>query len=177
MIDWMALRERLFGGAKVTYALVDGASCPQLREQCFEQKVEPLCLYRGEQPPDMAQVAPYLIQIEKEGQFTEWLLRSGWGNHWAVFVESPADSDSLLRHLRNFTVVHDETGRPFLFRFYDPRVLRTYLPTCEPGELRKFFGPIERFQLEGGQPEELLCFQNAEGKLKDEKIPLPALAQ
>jgi hypothetical protein len=167
----------VFGAGTTTFALVDGASCPTLREQCFEQKVEPLCLYRGEQPPDMAQVAPYLIQLEKERPFTEWLLRSGWGNHWGVFLETSADSDSLLRHLRNFTIVHDETGRPFLFRFYDPRVLRTYLPTCEPQELRKFFGPVSRFQMEGNQPEELLSFENAEGKLKESKNSLPSLEQ
>jgi hypothetical protein len=29
-----------------------------------------------------------------------------------------------------------------LFRYYDPRVLRVYLPSCRPSELETVFGPV-----------------------------------
>lgn len=32
-----------------------------------------------------------------------------------------------------------------LFRFYDPRVLRLYLPTCTSTELEQVFGPVGTF--------------------------------
>ena len=35
-----------------------------------------------------------------------------------------------------------------LFRYYDPRVLRAYLPTCDESELRAVFGPIRAFWME-----------------------------
>jgi len=46
-------------------------------------------------------------------------------------------------------VVKDERGNRLVFRYYDPRVLRVYLPTCSPSELRTVFGPIECFWAEG----------------------------
>ena len=54
-----------------------------------------------------------------------------------------------MRHFRQFLRVRDEAGREFFFRFYDPRVLRVYLPTCNSEELRTFFGPVELFSMEG----------------------------
>ena len=52
--------------------------------------------------------------------------------------------------------MRDESGHPMFFRFYDPRVLRTYLPTCTVAELRLIFGPVEAFLLEGEEDDELL---------------------
>ena len=39
-----------------------------------------------------------------------------------------------------------------LFRYYDPRVLRAFLPTCTRDELRTVFGGIECFWIEGEEP-------------------------
>jgi hypothetical protein len=64
----------------------------------------------------------------------------------------------VRRHLRTLFRVKDETGRILIFRWYDPRVLRAYLPTCLPAELHTFFGPIERFYCEGEDPGSLLQF-------------------
>jgi hypothetical protein len=52
-----------------------------------------------------------------------------------------------------------------LFRYYDPRVLRTYLPTCSQQDLGEFFGPVLNYVVEGEDPAELLRFQFAGGKL------------
>jgi hypothetical protein len=60
-------------------------------------------------------------------------------------------------HLRQFLLVQDERGNQQYFRFYDPRVLRVYLPTCDAAETQQFFGPIDRFIVEDG-PELALWF-------------------
>jgi hypothetical protein len=39
----------------------------------------------------------------------------------------------MARRRRRFLRVKDEDG--LVFRFYDPRVMRVYLPTCAAGEL------------------------------------------
>jgi hypothetical protein len=49
-------------------------------------------------------------------------------------------------------------GKQVYFRFYDPRVLRVYLPTCTVEEMRTFFGPIKCFLTEGDKPEAALRF-------------------
>ena len=46
-----------------------------------------MCLYRGELQPDMAEVAPYLVKLDRDAPFTDWVLDRGWGNHWGVFAE------------------------------------------------------------------------------------------
>ncbi len=43
----------------------------------------------------------------------------------------------------------DESGKKLFFRYYDPRILRAYLPSCTSTELAEFFGPVGRFLLEG----------------------------
>jgi len=47
--------------------------------------------------------------------------------------------------------VQDAKGKDMYFRFYDPRVLRVFLPTCTPEELSDFFGPIAGFLIESAE--------------------------
>ena len=49
----------------------------------------------------------------------------------------------LCDHLRKIFIVEDDEGQEYFFRYYDPRVLRTFLPTCSKCQLDEFFGPIE----------------------------------
>jgi hypothetical protein len=71
----------------------------------------------------------------------------------------------LRRHLREFLRVRDEAGKRLIFRYYDPRILRVYLPTCWPAELNTFFGPISAFITEGESSGEILEFRNERGAL------------
>ena len=48
------------------------------------------------------------------------------------------------------------------FRFYDPVVLRTFLPTATPRQMEDFFGPISAFYVEGEHGE--LCSFAAKGR-------------
>jgi len=54
----------------------------------------------------------------------------------------------VRRHLRQFLQAQLPDGRVVLFRFYDPRVWRTYLPTCEPVELQRWFTGIDEYGAE-----------------------------
>jgi hypothetical protein len=55
-------------------------------------------------------------------------------------------------------IVRDPSGNRLVFRYYDPRVLRVYLPTCYIGELGTVFGPINRFWTESDDREDMLEF-------------------
>ena len=113
----------------------------------------------------MAEVAPYLVKLDGDSPFTEWVLDKGWGNHWGVFAESGADLHSLRQHFRGFLTVHDASGKPLLFRYYDPRVLRTYLPTCSGEELNTMFGPVDAYLVEDESGAALLRFSLKNGTL------------
>lgn len=154
------------------YAVLDGAMIPDLLPKLHEHNPDYVCLYRGELAPDIAEVAPYLVQLEPASQFTNWLLEQGWGERWGIFATSAADLRVMRRHFRAFLIVHDEEGHPLYFRFYDPRVLRVYLPTCNDEEASKVFGSVIYYTLEHETPDALLRFHCESGFVRCEKMPL-----
>jgi len=154
------LEKELFGDDESSaFAVLDGASVPDLPELLHEFQPGHECLYRGELKPDMAEVAPYLIRLEKGSPFTEEVLSRGWGQHWGIFALTAIDLAGLRRHLRKFLIVHDSDGKPLYFRYYDPRVLRVYLPTCNAEELKTVFGPVSSYVVEDEDPASLLRFR------------------
>jgi hypothetical protein len=56
-----------------------------------------------------------------------------------------------------------------LFRYYDPRVLSVYLPTCNPEEVTSLFGPVSRFLMESDGVAAMLMFENKSGTLSQKK--------
>ncbi len=177
-IPAQALLQQLFAVPETTvYAILDGASVPQLPQTLARLEVEAECLYRGELEPDMAQVAPYLAVVPFDHPFTDWLLQEGWGKHWGVFAISRANLRTLRMHLRTFLKVYGPDLKPLYFRYYDPRVLRIYLPTCNTQELQTVFGPVLRYLLEGEDPATLLKFWIESGGCKSEKVALAAPMQ
>jgi hypothetical protein len=130
-------------------ALLDGASVPGLLARLeADPTLEVACLLRGELPPDMAEVAPYLVRLEPGSEFAEWVVGTGWGQHWGTFVVSRQGFRALRDHLRALTLVYRGDGVPLYFRYYDPRVLRVFLPTCTPAQLKQMFGPVEAYLAE-----------------------------
>jgi hypothetical protein len=171
----------LFGGLSgdeglKAYAVLDGAAVPGLLAKLYAQP-EYVCLYRGELAPDMAEVAPYLVRLEPDSEFADWVLEKGWGRHWGIFALSRADLRALRRHLRTFLIVHDPQGKPVYFRYYDPRVLRVYLPTCSAQELATVFGPVESYLLEDETPHKALRFELAAGDLRRRRLALTPAGQ
>lgn len=155
------LAQQLFGDAEShAYAILDGASNPALLDYLYaEQQPEFACLYRGELEPDLAECAPYVVRLEIGTPFTDWLTTSGWGLHWGVFAVAKCDLKSMRYHLRRLTMVYEpETNKPLLFRFYDPRVMNVFLPTCDNKQAQEFFGPVQAWYAETSQGDQLQRF-------------------
>ena len=81
-------KKYLFRNDQYTYAVLDGAAVPDLPVKLYEMKPPNVCLYRGELPPDLVYVAPYLVQLFPEQEFSNWLLAECWGKNWGIFVQS-----------------------------------------------------------------------------------------
>jgi hypothetical protein len=159
-------------GSDGVYAVLDGASIPDLRQVLHAHHPEHVCLFEGELEPDMEEVAPYLVGLEPDSPFTDWVIGEGWGKHWGIFAVSHDDLDAMSRHFRTFLVVYDTDGNPLRFRYYDPRVLRVYLPTCTPDELAAVFGPVAKYLLEGEGPRTALRFNLVSGALQQQTLEL-----
>ena len=118
-----------------------------------------LSLYMGESEASLSAVAPYLFSYQPGSEFGKWLLEKGWGKSWGIFVEAELTLEELRKHFRKFLLVKTEDDKELYFRFYDPRVLRIFLPTCDEQQLREFFGPVKVFAMESEDPECALEFR------------------
>ena len=141
-----------------TYALIDGARVVDLFNQLNAFSPPHACLYRGQIQPDLARAAPYLVKIEREHSFTNWFIKEHWGSSGGLFLLSEADLSTVYKHFRQFLVVKDSDGEKLYFRFYDPRVLRVFLPTCNDEELEAFFGAVDEYIVEDDDANFALSF-------------------
>ena len=143
------------------YALLDAAHEPDVLKVLVESKEEYLSLYQGPQGAQLTHFAPYLVRLPKQSPLLEIVVEKGWGKSWGVYLTCGAALPVLREHLRRFLMVTLPDGKQVYFRFYDPRVLRVFLPTCTADEINQFFGPIQRFLMEDEKPDKLLQFTNA----------------
>ena len=158
--------------AQPLFAILDAARDIKILNLLLKHQPPCQSLYEGAQGAKLAQVAPYLVKLPNDSQFLEVLVREGWGNSWGVYLTCDQDFSEVRRHLRHFLQVQLPEGKHVYFRFYDPRVLRVYLPTGTPDEARAFFGPIRNYFIEGDEPEQLLQFSVTDRGLKKKVIPV-----
>jgi hypothetical protein len=154
------------------HAILDGARDRRIYSLLRQGLADYCCLYTGDLTRAVAEAAPYLVPLDRNSEFTARLIDLVWGQGAAIFVESPAVLTELRRHFRRFLRVRDDAGRTLLFRYYDPRVLRIYLPTCDADELRSVFGPVARFGVEDEDGSSLLSYRRTGPGLIAEVAPL-----
>ena len=167
------LNQELFADPTTNvYAILDGASVPVLRDKFYEEEPEYVCLYAGDLEPDMEEVAPYLVRLEQGSRFTDWLISKGWGEHWGIFTGTKEDLRTVRKHLRTLLLVQDPDGKTLLFRYYDPRVMRVYLPTCNAEEIQAVFGPLQWLAMENDDKEEMVRFWPDKESTRQETVQL-----
>lgn len=154
-----------------TWAVLDCARDDRIFPALRNSRLDALCLFSGPMSPEVEAAAPHLIQLGPDYSFTPKLIEMGWGNSWGVFLRIE-DFSRLRPHLRSFLRVSDEDGNILFFRYYDPRVLRAYLPTCQTDELRAVFGPIASYLVEAEDGASLIEFQFDGTRLHQRRVPL-----
>lgn len=159
------------------WMIADGARDPRVYPLLANSPLEYSCLYAGQLAPPLVRTAPYLVQLDSANRHALSLLEQAWGNSWGVFLRCKEPTEKIRRHLRQFLRVRGPQGNFLVFRYYDPRVLRVYLPTCNGEEMRALFGPIDAFYMEDEDPATLLdCRRNGD-RLALSRAPLTGLAQ
>ncbi|MDZ4848463.1 MAG: DUF4123 domain-containing protein [Pirellulaceae bacterium] len=160
-------RESLAAPSVRMYIVVDGCQANEFVLLAKEKYSQPArSLFKGALASceEMELVAPYFLCTDVQSDFlNQWT--EYWGMNAGVMFTSSAEPRVIFRHLRSVFVVQDESDQEYFFRFYDPRVLRVYLPTCTTEELAEFFGPIKSFMLESEDLQSIQTFEVEYGRL------------
>lgn len=127
------------------YLLADGAHGPDIAPLIRFGKLDHTCLFAEPLSPRLRAAAPYLVHLAAGSPQTCDLLRRSLQGPLGIFVAAPArvTTQQLRLHFKKILWVQDERGRKLYFRFYDPRVLPVYLPTCTRQERDQVFGPAD----------------------------------
>ena len=173
--DWRTMKAEAVTIAR--YAIIDAA------RDYMRIGVSRLCspessnMFRGDKGKRLDSVAPHLFECDVKGTIFHMVASGEPPGEIGVVIDSAGDFTTVYRHLRRFlTVVRERDQRQVLFRFYDPRVMRAFLPVCHRDELEQFFGPITRIYCQGDDPGTVLEFTlNDDGNLKTNEHPYAEL--
>lgn len=155
---------------KPNYFIADGASMSTLINEFAEYNATPYSIYLGMEEETIADVGPFLVDIEGNDSAMNWLLNEGKSQSWGIFLKTELKFDDLLAHLQSLIIVEDEDGKELYFRFYDPRVINNFLPTCDTPQLKQFFGKVDFFVAENINKDYLTLHRIEQSKLKSEKV-------
>lgn len=133
------------------FAILDAARDRRVRallQACTEKHES---LFDGEKGQRLADVAPYLVEFSPASPLLDVLVNDAWGESWGVYLIGLRPFKEVRRRLRRSLMVQDEeTNKNLYFRFYDPRVLRIFWPTCSTRQRSEMLGTeISAFLLEG----------------------------
>lgn len=170
------LREILSRGPGTLYAVLDAARTPEIPALLSTSNHTYQSLYEGVEGDLLAMVAPYLIELPSGSKILDVLIERGWGRSWGIYLASDRPFAWVRKHLRHFLKVELQGGKRVYFRFYDPRVLREYLPTCHPNEAQEFLGPIQRVWAESPELDALLVWTVHSEGIRHEKSTLTLTA-
>jgi hypothetical protein len=160
------------------FAVIDATRDPLLILTTLRRSGEQYqSLYEGMQAQVLEAFAPYLVRLSADSQLLETLVVHGWKKNWGIFAVSAADFDTVRRHFRTFLMVNGPDGKRLYFRYYDPRTLRVYLPTCDAAETKFIFGPLAAYLCEDEAPDTLLVFRSAAGAPQKETHKLSTAAE
>jgi Domain of unknown function (DUF4123) len=157
-----------------TYAILDGAVVRQLPDAFEAMRVPHACLFRGETDPLVLTRAPWLVKLEPGTEALAWILREGWGRNWGMFAAVPRDTkfDEVLEHFRQFIQVRLPDGRIVFFRFYDPRVQRLFVPSCDAAQAALLFSLPLAWMCESEEGASLITCTEKDGAVQRSELSL-----
>lgn len=131
------------------YMIIDGAHDERIVQALYTTANLHCCLYTEDAiEPELEAVAPHLVKLRHWDDFAEVCLREGARRHWFILFASAAEHLMQLRqHFKHFAVVTTAEGKDFLFRYYDPRVLPSFIAACTAVERDALFKAVEHFYI------------------------------
>ena len=108
------------------FAVLDAARVMHLPKLLQGSGLTHRCLFKGQAYEDLKNAGPWLVELKPENTFTRNLFTSSdapwhlWRSEPGIFIRSAVSFDDLYKHLRKFTMITDESGAAYYFRFWEP---------------------------------------------------------
>lgn len=153
------------------YGVIDGAQDSRLvalAQSCANH----VCLISGTLDSELAPALPWLVELHPGERLLNIWRQEGAGRNWGIALQSPMDLHRVKIHLKKFLNARLPDGTLAMFRFYDPRVLRSYMRAATSEEIIPWFSGIDRYSVESEQPGRYHDFHLSEGILLDGTIPI-----
>ncbi len=138
------------------YVLLDAARDDAVLRLLAQEECPFEPLFQGGRKERLYGVSPFLVRCRDASRLMDWATSEGLG--CVVFLHSREGLRELAAAMRRLLMVRTEQHEALLFRFYDPRVLRVYLPTCDGREQGLIFAGVERYLLQATEGDALLSF-------------------
>ncbi|MFO7613392.1 MAG: DUF4123 domain-containing protein [Bacteroidales bacterium] len=143
------------------FGIIDSARNEDVFRHLITGNVRYKSLFEGTMDEQSYGVSGFLVECKKESLLFQWMTTEVWGESCCIFFTSKSDFDNLFKHFQQFNRVYLEDDQVVLFRYYDPRVLRVYLPTCSRREIDLFFGEVLSFFAEADTTDIIQEFRKA----------------
>ena len=140
----------------LTYAVIDAAMSGEVHIMIQTLAPDYRILLEGEEAEVFEEAAPYLVQINKQDNFTDWMIDTVYAKNAVCFIKSTNDIETLSDHLKQYAKIQTPIEDPFgnitlqwvYFAFYDPRVFPGFIEGNTAEQSAEFFTGINQYLCE-----------------------------
>ncbi|MFV0386262.1 DUF4123 domain-containing protein [Paracoccus sp. (in: a-proteobacteria)] len=131
-----------------TYAILDAAKIFGLPEMLDTSRLEHRCLFKGDAYDDLKNVAPWIVRLDEDSDFTAKLFTPGkppwcmWDKEPGIYIRSRAGLDALWKHFRKFIKVQNTNETWYFFRFWENGIIKYYLEISEVNSQKYIFNDL-----------------------------------
>src|SRR3954468_2850611 len=97
------------------FAVLDAAEGSNVRKFLGRSLGKKHSLYEGPEAKELAEVAPYLLELTDKPRLLGRLVEQGWGQSWGIFLASTRPFLEVRRQLRKHLIVMEEETKKRLY--------------------------------------------------------------
>ena len=161
------------------FALLDASQSADIAI-CLEGFSDPArCLFDGAAYEDMAEAAPWLVELTRYCDAWDWFVEDGYGQNWGILIHSRLELPRLKTHLKKFLKIEDEDGERYFFKYYRPAHFNRYAPGFDDILRAAFWRGIEAVYAERKTEASLLLRHGLDvhGKYQCQQVDVMAIGK
>ncbi|WP_025110186.1 DUF4123 domain-containing protein [Pseudomonas sp. H1h] len=130
------------------YLLLDRVQIENLPDRLFELTggTPVHSLYQRTAYSALDKAGPVLIGVTPDSPLASVFCQE-WSATAGIWLESEADEDQVLAHVRSLIHARVDGAATVFFRFYDPRIAALWLKDLPAPELDRLMGPVRLIRL------------------------------